>query len=149
MKLIYLTKGRLTIVDDGIFNAVGYLKWYCTTNGYAMRRINGKNVLLHHLVIGYPLVGKEVDHINRDPLDNRLENLRLVTHKENMNNLGVRADNKSGIRGVYWCNKKKKWRLQYQHKYGGDFKTLDEARLWLSKLPPRNLTPLKLNKIVD
>jgi hypothetical protein len=41
-----------------------------------------------------------VDHINRNRKDNRIENLRWVTHIENMQNMGVRCDNTSGIKNI-------------------------------------------------
>ena len=41
-----------------------------------------------------------IDHINRDKLDNRLENLRLVTSSQNAVNSGLFANNRTGYRGV-------------------------------------------------
>lgn len=53
--------------------------------------------------------GMEIDHINRNPLDNRIENLRLVTRSENMMNTKIFSTNKTGHKGVYWNKKSKKW----------------------------------------
>jgi HNH endonuclease len=44
---------------------------------------------------------KQIDHINGDPTDNRLANLRLATASENMWNQRKRTDNTSGLKGVY------------------------------------------------
>ncbi len=44
--------------------------------------------------------GVEVDHINRNPLDNRKENLRLCTPSQNIGNQKLRASNRSGFKGV-------------------------------------------------
>jgi len=61
----------------------------------------------------------EIDHINRNPLDNRIENLRLETKSRNMQNRKKCSRNTSGIKGVHYdkfhdkyvaqirCNKKK------------------------------------------
>jgi hypothetical protein len=59
-------------------------------NGYAKATIDGRIVYLHHLLLGHVKRGSglQTDHINRDPLDNRRQNLRIVTPKENQHNRG-------------------------------------------------------------
>jgi len=55
----------------------------------------------------------EVDHINRDRADNRLENLRWVDRAENNNNRGIHkkySTNKSGHKFISWNNQRKRWR---------------------------------------
>ena len=52
----------------------------------------------------------EVDHINGDPADNRIVNLRVATSAENCRNRGLRADNTSGIKGVSWSKRSKRWK---------------------------------------
>jgi len=93
---IYLTgttgKGKHTIVSHEDFHLVSQTKWNYHPRGYAHGRppLNGqkkKKVLLHRYIMGVlddPTV--EIDHINHDLLDNRRENLRIVTHAENMEN---------------------------------------------------------------
>lgn len=60
------------------------------SHGYLHVQIAGKNYKIHRLVaqtfIGQIPQGYEVDHINRNPSDNRMENLRIVTHSENQRN---------------------------------------------------------------
>lgn len=58
--------------------------------GYACTRIDGKRVYLHHLLVGRLARGggMQTDHINRDKLDNRRQNVRVVTTKENQHNRG-------------------------------------------------------------
>ncbi|MEG5924065.1 HNH endonuclease signature motif containing protein [Enterobacter hormaechei] len=51
----------------------------------------------------------EIDHINRIKLDNRLENLRLATRRQNACNIST---NTSGVPGVYWCKQQYKWRAR-------------------------------------
>lgn len=51
----------------------------------------------------------EIDHINADKLDNRIENLRVVSKRENARNRRLSKRNKSGITGVCWCRKRRAW----------------------------------------
>lgn len=79
------------IVDDKVYLELSKHKWHLRKSrydktGYAVTGIKTdnkyKSISMHHLIL--PLVtGLEVDHINGNSLDNRRENLRLVTHKEN------------------------------------------------------------------
>ena len=62
------------------------------------------NIKMHWI-----LVGKNYDHANRLPLDNRKANLRIATFEENTQNRNKRSDNTSGIIGVSWDDKKQKW----------------------------------------
>lgn len=52
---------------------------------------------------------EEIDHINRQRVDNRLVNLREATRGENQRNMGLIKSNRSGYRGVYWAAKSGKW----------------------------------------
>jgi hypothetical protein len=51
----------------------------------------------------------EIDHINGDPTDNRIENLRNVTHRENARNRRIPTNNTSGRMGVQWSKRHNKW----------------------------------------
>jgi hypothetical protein len=51
----------------------------------------------------------EIDHKNRDPLDDRIENLRPATRSQNTSNVGLRKDNTSGYKGVAWNKRNRKW----------------------------------------
>jgi hypothetical protein len=73
-----------------------------------------KLVMLHRFLFDNP-EGFVIDHINHDTLNNTRSNLRVVTFAENqMNRRGPRKDSKSGILGVSWDKKSKKWRSQIQ-----------------------------------
>lgn len=54
----------------------------------------------------------EIDHINRNRSDNRISNLRDVSSAENSHNLPIFVNNRSGILGVDWYERKGKWRAQ-------------------------------------
>lgn len=104
--------------------------WSRTKTGYAQARINGELVLMHRLVMGRPGQG-EIDHINRDKVDNRRNNLRIVSHGDNMSNLPLASNNTSGVRGVDWDANRSKWRAQIQksgkNMHLGRFDTIEEA----------------------
>ena len=83
--------------------------------GYHYIRVKGQRYASHRLAFLY-MEGKfppaEVDHINGDPSDNRWENLRPATRKENMRNIKISKRNTSGHTGVYWSKEKRRWRVQ-------------------------------------
>lgn len=134
MKLIKLTKGKFAQVDDE--SNLEVFTWHCTTAGYAARRqlkAEGgyrKIIYMHRQITKAGDSLLDVDHINGDKLDNRIENLRLVTHAQNMLNW----DNRRGTsiyRGVSWNSERNKWKAQIQlnnkNKPIGRFNTEIEA----------------------
>ena len=97
-------------------------------SGYVRVRIAGKYYFAHRLAWFYVhgvWPPKDIDHINRDRADNRLSNLRCVTHQENMRN--------NGMLGVYLDRQKKKrtWiaaiTVSGRQKYLGTFEDFFEA----------------------
>lgn len=56
--------------------------------------------------------GLQVDHRNRNRLDNRRTNLRIVTHAQNMHNKSLYCNSTSGFRGVTWSQTRKQWRAR-------------------------------------
>jgi len=105
-----------------------------TTNsiGYRVVTINGKKIQAHRLVWlwhGFELP-EQIDHINCDRADNRMENLRAADCMTNAFNSKLKSDNTSGVKGVSWCNTYNKWIVQihaFKRKVSGRFKSFDEA----------------------
>ncbi len=60
---------------------------------------------------------KEIDHINRNPSDDRIENIRSVTRSQNMYNTNLRSTNKSGIKGVHFDKDRNKWFASITNNY--------------------------------
>lgn len=84
-------------------------------NGYRKIGIDGREYLCHRLawlVTSGSWPAHQIDHINGDPGDNRLENLRPATNAENHQNLGLRKTNTSGHVGVTWFADRGKWVAQ-------------------------------------
>ncbi len=86
------------------------------SNRYACICIKGKNYKAHRLIFLYHkgYLPKEIDHIDRNPLNNKIENLRETTRSENCFNTKKYKTNTSGYRGVSWDKKAKKWAAQIQ-----------------------------------
>jgi len=101
--LIPLTKGYTAKVDHAAFERFGKFNWcalidFKTGNVYAAR--DSKTTLLHRLIMESP-AGMLVDHINRDTLDCRRSNLRIVTKQQNLLNRRFKRVSASGFIGVH------------------------------------------------
>lgn len=116
MREIQLTRGQVAIVDDEHYEYLSQWKWYAVKYAdtfYARRSIhwcfNGKQkaktILMHREIIG--ISGLLVDHINRNGLDNRTENLRLADRSQNQMNKCCWS--KSGLKGVYRASRNRFW----------------------------------------
>jgi hypothetical protein len=89
------------------------------SHGYTLIQIRGTKHRAHRLAFLYMTgeIPPEVDHINRVKDDNRWDNLRPATKRENQGNVGLQSNNTSGHRGVSWDKRRGKWRAE--GKYAG------------------------------
>lgn len=97
--------GHLTVlVDDDQHERLSQYSW-CRLKGrgtdYAVARVEGRLVQMHRLLLDAP-TGVQVDHRNRNGLDNRMENLRFASNRQQRANQGVRTDSGSRLKGVYF-----------------------------------------------
>ena len=128
----YTQKGVAFFIDaEDLFTIEDYC-WGEAVNGYlCTNERRGTGMLLMHRVIMKASDGEIVDHINHDLHDNRKCNLRKVSKAENLINSELRSDNKSGIKGVSWDIKRKKWvsEITYERKkhYLGRFDSFNDA----------------------
>jgi hypothetical protein len=113
-----MTKSILTTINGNTikiseqdYEELSKHRWYLS-EGYAITSINRKTVRMHRLVMNAPK-NKQVDHINHDRLDNRRENLRLCSKRQNSYNSSKYSNNKTGYKGVFYRkrspNHKKCW----------------------------------------
>lgn len=110
MKKIKLTQNKYALVDDLDFKWLNQWKW-TYGKGYAYRKKDSKTTYMHRLINNTP-EGFETDHINRNKLDNRRENLRTVTNSQNKLNTNLQKNNKSGYRGIWWESNRQKYKVQ-------------------------------------
>jgi hypothetical protein len=128
-----------TIVDT---NDLSKLKnfdvnWYAAYDPkgdcfYVQAWKNEKTFILHRFLLDYPK-GKVVDHKNHNTLDNRMHNLRALNYSGNgQNRAGAQKDSKSGVRGIHWVVKHKRWRVQAtingKKLYFGMYRDLEKAK---------------------
>lgn len=104
-----LTRSKfIALVDDVDGERVLAHKWHLA-NGYARSFVDGKNIYMQRLIMGSPPQGHVTDHINRNRLDNRRENLRWVSYAQNSHNHKLSASNTTGYIGVSWHKRKNKF----------------------------------------
>lgn len=115
------------------FKKVGDIAGTLLSSSYINIGINKKIYIAHRLawlyVYGY--FPKFIDHINGNPSDNRLCNLRECTHSQNMCNRKLNKNNKSGFKGIFWNSQCNKWEcvlsLNNKKIYLGRFNDLNDA----------------------
>jgi hypothetical protein len=104
------------------------------SSGYIQAEVLGKNFMLHRIIYemhnGKIPTGLQIDHIDGDPLNNKIENLRLCNQIENRQNSKLSKNNTTGYRGILKTpSDKYQARLTVDGKklYLGLFKTPEEA----------------------
>ena len=104
-----------------------------SSNGYLTGTFCGLNFRAHRVVwaVVYGVWPSLIDHINGDPLDNRVNNLRDVSQSENMRNASLSVRNTTGQVGVCFDNARGKWaasiRAEGKNIKLGRFNTIPEA----------------------
>ena len=99
-------------------------KWHCCNDlkenkkGYIQIGINKKKYALHRLIYKYfnedwditdTSNNNQIDHVNINPLDNRIENLRIVNQSQNLKNRNKFKNCSSKFKGVSWYKAYNKW----------------------------------------
>lgn len=81
---------------------------------YYKIKIKNKTYSLHRLIymMFYGYVPEFIDHIDNNPKNNRIENLRPATKQQNNSNTKLRMDSTSGVKGVNWHKKQQKWNVR-------------------------------------
>ena len=98
---------RISVKGSPMLTKIGTVK----AKGYRVAVVDTKMYRVHHLVwmYHYGQFVPELDHINRERDDNRIENLRPCNHSQNLGNSGARFGK---YKGVTFCKATQKWRAQ-------------------------------------
>ena len=116
---IELSRGKVAIVDDADFDWLNQWSWNAhwdphVKGFYACRTDRTgpaqTTVRMHREILNAP-AGIQVDHIDRNTLNNRRSNLRLATNQQNSCNRRTQAANPYGFKGVY-ASRNGRWRAQ-------------------------------------
>lgn len=107
-------------IDKDDYEVVKQHTWYINSKGYVATRAKRNNeespvytMFLHRLIMNLGETDnyheEEVEHIDRNPLNNRRNNLMIKKHSENMLNKSKYKNNTSGVTGVNWSKSKQRW----------------------------------------
>ncbi len=112
IRYIPLTRGKFAIVDAADYERLSKYKWLANGDEhrgfYAARRVGSRLVLMHRVIMNPP-EGMVVDHIDGNGLNNRRNNLRLCTQKQNSRNSAPSRRSSSRFKGVYFNKRTRKW----------------------------------------
>ena len=120
--LVPLSLGYCAVIDEADWPLVKGFAWKAAETkpgsgrvyAIAFPRENGrqKTIYMHRLLAGASGRGQQVDHADRDTLNNRRGNLRICSNAQNMHNSWIGKRNKSGYKGVCWCSFTSRWKAQ-------------------------------------
>src|SRR5262249_4694572 len=119
MSWIQLSNGMYTEVDqDDAIWLLNY-SWSYHNHGYAYTKIKTKTTLMHTMIGEKMGFIKSPDHIDRNKLNNKRENLREATDSQNKMNKNKQSNNTSGYPGISWYKQTNRWRayLQFEGKF--------------------------------
>ena len=130
---------EVAIVDAADSLLVQGFAWRLLANGYVQASRGSMTIYLHRLIAGAG-PGEIVDHVNRNPLDNRTCNLRIATKGENAANRGAdrrRIGTSSRHKGVAWRKNRNCWgayiHVDGKTRYLGSFKDETDAAVAYNK----------------
>lgn len=136
----YTNKGEPFWFDKEDIDKVSKYCWYYDSHGYVaapVRDETHKIIRLHSLVMGFPdttlyvVDHKEHPYGNAHKIDNRKQNLRIVTIQKNQINRALQSNNTSGCTGITWNKRNQKWVAQIwingKHIHLGQFLNKEDA----------------------
>lgn len=121
-----------SMVDVDMQDIIKDKRWSLNSQGYAVSHLDGKLIFLHHLVMeAENKEGLVIDHKDKNKLNNRKENLRLIEKQKNHINHNGYSNNKSGFTGVTLDKGRNKWKalihIEGKQKLIGRFENIEDA----------------------
>jgi len=112
---VHMGKGTCAVIDARYLPVIVGLRWSATrhVNGWYAHASLGHRKIYMHKLIAAELV-QEVDHRDRDTLNNRRGNLRRGSHSQNCFNRRAQSNNHSGFKGVSFDRSRNKWAAEIQ-----------------------------------
>ena len=130
--------GQLVYTKPGSNRRVGKVVGWVGRKGYRETEVNGIAKKVHRLIyeIHYGPIppGMQIDHINGNRDDNRIDNLRLATQEQNQANMKLKVTNTSGVKGVCWNQRYGMWYARVGHnneRHTSLHNTFFAATLWV------------------
>lgn len=110
----YQDNGNLIRKTSAGSSRAGSVVGHIDDKGYRKTTINRKSFGVHQLVWLYHhgSMPGQIDHNDKNPSNNRIENLRAATQSENQQNIDLKSNNKSGYKGVYFHKATSKYASQ-------------------------------------
>jgi len=142
----YVTRhGVITQIDDEDFDLISTNTWYVNNCGYVVGYRDGKEQRLHRVIMKAK-PGTIIDHANGDRLDNRKNNLRFCTVRENRRNSKPDLDRE--YKGVFFCEETNRYRCIIDEIHMGYFSNADAAaNCYNHHATIRHGTFARLNKV--
>lgn len=120
----------IAIIDADEVDKIKNKKWRASIKRGKPYIVSGHSIYLSRFILNYN-GEQDVDHIDGDVLNNKKNNLRIISHNDNTKNLKHRYTNKCGIRGVSYSTRDKIYRVDFSCNniriYPKTWKTLEEA----------------------
>lgn len=104
---------ELFVYDEGNLIRNGKIAGSVNKRGYRVICVDNKLYKAHRLVFLYHhgYLPEQIDHADKNPKNNQIENLRPATNGQNCMNRGMMRNNTSGAKGVFWDKEFGKWRV--------------------------------------
>ena len=129
----YLPQNIIFIIDADMYEKIKDISFYPSFKDMDQEQnylVDCHGTKLHDYLLPH-VDGLEIDHINMNRFDNRVSNLRYVTHQQNQINQGIQKNNTSGYSGVSYYEPRGKYRARIKVMnrdiHLGYYKTLNQA----------------------